>query len=300
MKNTLNKLMLTALTVSILLSALISPTFADNTVTYTTCTECNGSGKHREYIDCYNCDADGVALCYNCTGSGSTKCSYCSYGKIDCTDKFCEYGTISCNFCGGDGIATGFYDKICPTCGGIDAFRCPSGHTSFALGKSGKLRCNKCGFICTCYCGKVSSSSTCKYCSGIGYTTCTACSGAGYKSCTRCSHNGYNACSVCKMSGQTQCQVCEGRGKSLKELGMCLKCDGSGKITITTTYITPGDCNEDKKINLADASTMLKYIANWDIQINTTAADVNRDGKINLVDVSRILKYIAKWDVVLG
>ena len=62
---------------------------------------------------------------------------------------------------------------------------------------------------------------------------------------------------------------------------------------------TPGDVNGDTKVNLADASLMLKHIAKWDVAIDPFAADVNGDYKINLSDVSLILKYIAKWDVVL-
>jgi len=61
-----------------------------------------------------------------------------------------------------------------------------------------------------------------------------------------------------------------------------------------------GDVNGDAKINLADASAVLKKIAKWDVQLDEAAADVNGDAKINLADASAILKYIAKWDVVLG
>lgn len=66
------------------------------------------------------------------------------------------------------------------------------------------------------------------------------------------------------------------------------------------TAIIYGDANGDGKVNLSDVSALLKYIAKWDIEIDTKAADVNRDEKINLSDVSLILKYIAKWDVTLG
>lgn len=62
---------------------------------------------------------------------------------------------------------------------------------------------------------------------------------------------------------------------------------------------TPGDVNRDTKINLADVSLMLKYIAKWDVELDLVAADVNDDTKVNLGDVSLMLKYIAKWDVEL-
>jgi len=61
-----------------------------------------------------------------------------------------------------------------------------------------------------------------------------------------------------------------------------------------------GDVTGDEKINLTDVSALLKYIAKWDIDINTELADVVPDGNINLNDVSAVLKYIAKWDIILG
>lgn len=69
--------------------------------------------------------------------------------------------------------------------------------------------------------------------------------------------------------------------------------DESRKIVIY------GDVNRDTKINLADVTGMLQYIAKWSVELDTEAADVNDDGKINLDDVTLMLKYIAKWDVEL-
>lgn len=64
--------------------------------------------------------------------------------------------------------------------------------------------------------------------------------------------------------------------------------------------VLSGDSTGDGKINLADVSLALKYVARWDVNIDLDAADVTGDGKVNLSDVSLVLKYIAKWDVVLG
>lgn len=61
-----------------------------------------------------------------------------------------------------------------------------------------------------------------------------------------------------------------------------------------------GDVNGDEKINLSDVSSMLMYIAKWNVEINNDLSDVNRDGNINLTDVANVLKYIAKWDIILG
>jgi len=65
------------------------------------------------------------------------------------------------------------------------------------------------------------------------------------------------------------------------------------------TFTLPGDASRDGKINLADASTMLKHIAKWEVDMSRSAADADRNGKVNLADASTLLKYIAKWDVSL-
>jgi len=65
------------------------------------------------------------------------------------------------------------------------------------------------------------------------------------------------------------------------------------------TASVPGDVNRDGKINLADVSRLLQFIAKWNVEIDGEAADVNDDGKVNLADAARILQYIAKWDVEL-
>ncbi len=61
-----------------------------------------------------------------------------------------------------------------------------------------------------------------------------------------------------------------------------------------------GDVNCDAKINVSDATTLLKKLAKWDVACNEIAADVNADGKVNVSDVTTLLKYIAKWHVFLG
>ena len=61
-----------------------------------------------------------------------------------------------------------------------------------------------------------------------------------------------------------------------------------------------GDCNNDAKINMADVLILRKYLAKWNVVINTANADCNADTKINMADVLLLRKYLAKWDVVLG
>jgi len=77
------------------------------------------------------------------------------------------------------------------------------------------------------------------------------------------------------------------------------KCAICGDIWMHTEIpILPvkyGDCNMDGKINLADASTLLKKIAKWELYFSVENADVNHDGRVNLVDANKLLKYLAKW-----
>lgn len=73
-------------------------------------------------------------------------------------------------------------------------------------------------------------------------------------------------------------------------------CVVAGEDVIAHVTI-PGDATRDGKINLADASAMLKSIAKWTIGISTSASDLDGNSKVNLGDVSVLLKYIAKWDV---
>ena len=81
--------------------------------------------------------------------------------------------------------------------------------------------------------------------------------------------------------------------------------------TIPTTTVIPttteviakinyGDLNSDDKINLLDLIAMRKYLAKWNVTVDTAAADCNADDKINLLDLILLRKYLAKWNVTLG
>lgn len=74
-----------------------------------------------------------------------------------------------------------------------------------------------------------------------------------------------------------------------------------------TTTVTPdpdpepkpepvrGDANGDGRLNLADVTLVMKYIAEWDVSLDTDLADVNGNGRIGIDDVSMMLKLIAGW-----
>lgn len=70
---------------------------------------------------------------------------------------------------------------------------------------------------------------------------------------------------------------------------------------IRATNYTPGDVNEDGKINSTDVILVRRDIAGgYETKISEQAADVNNDGRINSTDVILIRRYIAGgYDVVL-
>ncbi len=78
-----------------------------------------------------------------------------------------------------------------------------------------------------------------------------------------------------------------------------IDCDnGCGYVRIT---YTPGDVNDDGKINGRDIALMMQHINDWDdVEINVDAADVLRDGKINGKDYAILMQYLNDWDVTLG
>ena len=63
---------------------------------------------------------------------------------------------------------------------------------------------------------------------------------------------------------------------------------------------TPGDINDDAEVDLRDATRLLQYLAEWDVEINAGAADTNGDSIIDLRDATRLLQYLAEWPVILG
>ena len=60
-----------------------------------------------------------------------------------------------------------------------------------------------------------------------------------------------------------------------------------------------GDVNYDGKYNLFDVSTMLKYIAGWELPYAENddfevRADMNLDGVVNLHDASFYMRWVAE------
>jgi hypothetical protein len=51
---------------------------------------------------------------------------------------------------------------------------------------------------------------------------------------------------------------------------------------------------------VADVAVFVQAPEDWNVELDEAAADVTGDGKLNLGDASLLLKKIAKWDVELG
>ena len=71
-------------------------------------------------------------------------------------------------------------------------------------------------------------------------------------------------------------------------------CD-DGEIKLID-YI-PGDINSDGVVNTKDTTRLMRYLADWDVEINEAALDVNGDGVVNTKDTTRLMRYLAGWDV---
>ena len=61
----------------------------------------------------------------------------------------------------------------------------------------------------------------------------------------------------------------------------------------------PGDANDDKVVDLADALLVIEYGSDETVKINLFNADVNADDQVDLSDMLLIMQYCSGWDVEL-
>ena len=71
-------------------------------------------------------------------------------------------------------------------------------------------------------------------------------------------------------------------------------------MALTVRNFIYGDVNRDGNINGLDGIRLAQYLADWDVQVDMSAADVNGDGRVNGLDGIRLAQYLADWDVQLG
>lgn len=67
----------------------------------------------------------------------------------------------------------------------------------------------------------------------------------------------------------------------------------------TEGLVRPGDANGDNKVTTSDVTLTLRFLADWDVTLNETAADVTGDGMVTVADGVRIMQYLAGMDVEL-
>ncbi len=68
--------------------------------------------------------------------------------------------------------------------------------------------------------------------------------------------------------------------------------------SITVSRHTPGDLNDDGKINEKDGTLLLRYLAGWTVPtLVEEALDINGDGSVDSNDAIHILRFLAGWEV---
>lgn len=103
---------------------------------------------------------------------------------------------------------------------------------------------------------------------------------------------------IASATGLTDIEGCE----------LYLKVGGSNitdMVTETLEYkdpaflnITKGDVDNDGEISGRDATFLLRYLANWQLDnIIINAMDVDGDNEISNRDATMLLRYIAGWDI---
>lgn len=72
-----------------------------------------------------------------------------------------------------------------------------------------------------------------------------------------------------------------------------------GPAPVSELDYTPGDLNEDGKVNVRDLGVLQQHINGWSVELYLSAADVNGDGKANVRDLGILQQYINGWAVEL-
>ncbi len=56
------------------------------------------------------------------------------------------------------------------------------------------------------------------------------------------------------------------------------------------------ESSANKDWSISDILLLQKYLAGWDVPINTKEYDVNNDGTVNIADILTIQKILIHWD----
>lgn len=68
---------------------------------------------------------------------------------------------------------------------------------------------------------------------------------------------------------------------------------------VVKTSRFPGDADDNGRVDLADAISLLEYATGGNATINADNADVNADGEADIHDALLIMQYLAGWNVTL-
>ena len=68
------------------------------------------------------------------------------------------------------------------------------------------------------------------------------------------------------------------------------------RLICTSTWVC-GDINSDGEVNNKDASRLLQYLTDWNVNVVDAALDVNGDGTVNNKDATRLFQFLSGWDV---
>lgn len=81
--------------------------------------------------------------------------------------------------------------------------------------------------------------------------------------------------------------------ENFEPLGLCYE---NGSITVSRH--TPGDINDDGRINEKDGTILLRYLAGWHMpNLPEEALDTNGDGFVDSKDGIHLLRFLAGWNV---
>lgn len=75
-----------------------------------------------------------------------------------------------------------------------------------------------------------------------------------------------------------------------------------GMISLALSYFgvpDMGNINGDPEVDIKDATLFLKFLANWDVEVDISQADTNKDGEVDIKDITLLLKFLAGWDVIM-
>lgn len=70
-------------------------------------------------------------------------------------------------------------------------------------------------------------------------------------------------------------------------------------VTVDRTRVDAGDVNADNYIDSQDTTLLLRYLADWGVDVYFDGAEVTGNEVINAGDALRLLRYVKNWDVPL-